>query len=161
MVRIFRSTAVALAVVATAVVAGSISAGAQKAAPQTSAQAATKNKVAFHVNENNPATMSLALNNVQNVIQHYKALKLPVDIEVVAYGPGLHMYRDASPVKQRIATMALENPGIKFSACGNTKANMEKAEGKDVTLISEAKIVPSGVIRLMELQKQGYAYIKP
>jgi intracellular sulfur oxidation DsrE/DsrF family protein len=30
-----------------------------------------------------------------------------------------------------------------------------------VTLVSEAKVVPSGIIRLIELQSQGYAYIKP
>jgi uncharacterized protein len=68
---------------------------------------------------------------------------------------------DTSPVKDRIAPMSLENPNLKFIACGNTQANQSKAEGKPVTLISEAKVMPSGVVRLMELQKQGYAYIKP
>ena len=68
---------------------------------------------------------------------------------------------DTSPVKDRIAPMALENPSITFIACGNTQANQSKAEGKPVTLLSEAKVVPSGVVRLMELQKQGYAYIRP
>ena len=48
-----------------------------------------------------------------------------------------------------------------FAACGNTQANQAKAENKPVTLISEAKVTPSGVVRLMELQKQGYAYIRP
>jgi hypothetical protein len=68
---------------------------------------------------------------------------------------------DTSPVKERIAPMSLENPNIQFIACGNTQANQSKAEGKPVTLISEAKLTPSGVVRLMELQAQGYAYIRP
>ena len=85
-----------------------------------------------------------------------------VAIEIVTYGPGLHMLRaDTSPVKERIAPMSLENSNLKFIACGNTQANQSKAEGKPVSLIGEAKVVPSGVVRLMELQKQGYAYIRP
>jgi uncharacterized protein len=121
-----------------------------------------QHKVAIQVNTNDPATMNLALNNVQNIIAYYKAKNETVDVEVVAYGPGLHMFRaDSSPVKQRVATMSLENQNLKFSACGNTQQNMAKAEQKDVTLVSEAKVVPSGVITLMELQKKGYAYIRP
>jgi intracellular sulfur oxidation DsrE/DsrF family protein len=106
--------------------------------------------------------MNLALNNARNVVEYYQAKGETVAIEIVAYGPGLHMLRDdTSPVKQRIATMALENPSIAFIACANTQANMSKQENKPITLISEAKSMPSGVVRLMELQKQGYAYIRP
>ena len=68
---------------------------------------------------------------------------------------------DTSPVKQRIAEMSLALPQISFSACGNTQVNMTKQEGKEVVLVSEARVVPSGVVRLIELQEQGYAYIRP
>jgi intracellular sulfur oxidation DsrE/DsrF family protein len=37
----------------------------------------------------------------------------------------------------------------------------KSSEGKPITLISEAKIMPSGVVRLIELKQQGYAYIRP
>lgn len=119
-------------------------------------------KVAIQVNENNPDVMNLALNNARNVIEHYKSKGETVDIEVVAYGPGLHMYRaDTSPVKPRLATLSMENPNLHFLACGNTKAAHAKAEGKEIVLISEATVVPSGVVTLMELQNKGYAYIRP
>jgi len=128
----------------------------------TSAAAFAQTKVAIHVDENNPATMNLALNNVQNIIAEFKKRGEKVEIAVVTYGPGLHMFReDTSPVKARIATMSLENPNVTFTACGNTQANMSKAENKEIKLISEAKIQPSGVVTLIELQKQGWAYIKP
>ena len=119
-------------------------------------------KVVLHVNQNDAAVMNLALNNAQNVASHYKAAGQPVTIEVVAYGPGLHMLRaDTSPIKPRLASFTLEQPEIRFSACENTQANMSKAEGKPVPLLSEAKVVPSGVVRLIELQQIGYAYVKP
>ena len=135
-------------------------AGGAGQARQGSAEAT--HKVAIQVNQNDKAVMDLALNNAKNVIDYYKEKGETVAIEIVTYGPGLHMLRaDTSPVKDRIAPMSLENPNLKFIACGNTQANQAKAEGKPVTLISEAKVMPSGVVRLMELQKQGYAYIRP
>jgi intracellular sulfur oxidation DsrE/DsrF family protein len=36
-----------------------------------------------------------------------------------------------------------------------------KAENKDIKLVSEAKVVPSGVVTLSELQERGYSYIRP
>src|SRR5262245_37656927 len=126
------------------------------------AASANVHKVAIQVSENNKAQMDLALNNAKNITDYYKAKGETAFIEIVTYGPGLHMLRaDTSPVRERIAPMALENPDLKFIACGNTQANQSKAEGKDVPLISEATVMPSGAVRLMELQAQGYAYIRP
>ena len=119
-------------------------------------------KVAIQVNQNDKAVMELALNNAKNIVDFYKSRGETVAIEVVTYGPGLHMLRrDTSPVKERIATMSLENPSLTFAACGNTQANQSKAENKPIVLVDEAKVTPSGVVRLMELQRQGYAYIRP
>jgi intracellular sulfur oxidation DsrE/DsrF family protein len=129
-----------------------------------SAQSTSKlvHKIAIQVSQNDKAAMELALNNARNVIQYYKAKGEKVAIEIVAYGPGLHMLRaDTSPVKDRIAPMALENPNVQFIACGNTQANQSKAENKSVPLLDEAKVMPSGVVRLIELQSQGYAYVRP
>ena len=90
----------------------------------------------LQVNTNEPATMNLALNNATNVAQYYKDLGEKVAIEVVTFGPGLHMLRnDTSPVKARIETLALSTPEISFKACGNTQQNMQKAENKDIPII--------------------------
>ena len=121
-----------------------------------------QHRLILQVNSNEPAMMNLALNNASNVVQYYKDLGEKVSIEVVTFGPGLHMLRDdTSPVKARIEVLALSSPEISFKACGNTRENMSKAEGKEVPLISEAQIVKSGVVRVMELQEQGWTYVKP
>ena len=81
----------------------------------------------LQVNTNDPAMMNLALNNATNVAQYYKDLGEKVAIEVVTFGPGLHMLRDdTSPVKARIETIALSTPAISFKACGNTQENMQQ-----------------------------------
>jgi intracellular sulfur oxidation DsrE/DsrF family protein len=119
-------------------------------------------KVAIQVSQNDKAQMDLALNNARNIADYYKKKNETVLIEIVTYGPGLHMLRaDTSPVKERIGAMSLENPHLKFIACGNTRASQSKAEGKEVPLISEATVMPSGAVRLMELQSEGYAYLRP
>ncbi len=70
---------------------------------------------------------------------------------------------DTSPVQDRIKRLKeLAFPGkIDFSACDNTKRGMEKAEGKAIPIVSDATLVPSGVVRLIELQEQGWSYIRP
>jgi intracellular sulfur oxidation DsrE/DsrF family protein len=124
--------------------------------------AAASHKVAIQVDQNDKAVMDLALNNATNILDYYKAKGEAVAIEVVTYGPGLHMLRrDTSPVKERISVLSLENPNLVFAACGNTQTNQSKAENKSVELIAEASVTASGVVRLMELQRQGYAYIRP
>jgi len=106
--------------------------------------------------------MNLALNNATNVTQYFKALGEKVEIEVITFGPGLHMLRDdTSPVKARIEQMALSTPEVSFKACGNTQEKMHNAENKEIPIIPQAKVVNSGVVRVMELQEKGWAYVKP
>jgi uncharacterized protein len=125
---------------------------------------AKPHRVSIQIDQNDPQVMNLALNNATNIIEYYRGKNEDVDVDVVTFGPGLHMLRDdTSPVKDRIKRLKeLAFPGkIQFSACNNTRQNMEKAEGKAVPIVSDATIVPSGVVRLMELQEQGWSYVRP
>jgi intracellular sulfur oxidation DsrE/DsrF family protein len=126
----------------------------------------TTNKNEHHlilqVNTNDSAAMNLALNNAINVTQYYKELSEKIKIEVITFGPGLHMLRnDTSPVKARIEEMSLSTPEVSFKACGNTQEKMQKAENKDIPIVPQAQVVKSGVVRVMELQEQGWTYVKP
>ena len=130
--------------------------------PPTQPVATVTHKVAIQVNERSKLAMELALDSAKGLVAYYKAKGEATTIEIVAYGPGLHMLRgDTSPVKDRVGSMSREHKNVSFIACGNTQAKQSKAEGNPVVLVAEAKVVPSGVVRLMELQKQGYAYLRP
>jgi len=119
-------------------------------------------RLAIQVDVNDAALMNLALNNVSNTVQHYSEIGQKVEVELVAFGPGLHMLReDTSPVKARIKSMSETMPEVSFSACGNTRENMTKVEAKEIPLISQAKVTKSGVVRLMELQERGWSYLRP
>lgn len=130
------------------------------------AQSAKPHRVVIQVDQNDPAVMNLALNNAQNVVEYYRDKHEVADVEIVAYGPGLNMLRDdTSPVKDRIAHIASADATfpskIVFSACNNTLQGMQKREGHKITIIPQASIVPSGVIRIMQLQEQGWSYVRP
>jgi len=118
---------------------------------------AEKQKLVIQVSSAEPVVQKIALNNAVNV---QKALGMDnVDVEVVAYGPGLSMMTKKSTQPQRVTSLAMQD--ITFSACGNTMAKVEKKQGKMPILLDGVKVVPAGVLRIMELQQQGYAYIRP
>jgi uncharacterized protein len=124
----------------------------------------TVHHIVIQVSQNDPAAMNLALTNAQNAVNYYSGKGEGIAIEIVAYGPGLDMLRaDISPVKDRIKTMKASKIGgdIRFSACHNTQMNMEKREGHPIPLVPEAQVVPAGVVRLTQLQEEGWTYIRP
>src|ERR1700716_3609023 len=130
--------------------------------PTAQGVAKKAHRLILQVNTNEPAMMNLALNNATNVAQYYKDLGEKVEIEVVTFGPGLHMRRDdTSPVRALIKAIKESTPAISFKACGNTEENMHKAENKEIPIIPEATVVKSGVVRVMELQEKGWTYVKP
>jgi hypothetical protein len=121
-------------------------------------------RLLIQVDQNDPDVMNLALNNATNVIEYYRTKEEAVDVDIVTFGPGLNMLRaDTSPVQERIKHFKeLAFPGkIQFSACNVTRQGMEKREGHAIDLVSDATAVPSGVVHLMELQEEGWSYVRP
>jgi intracellular sulfur oxidation DsrE/DsrF family protein len=121
-------------------------------------------RIAIQVDQNDPQIMNLALGNATNIIEYYRDKNEDVEIDIVAYGPGLHMLRaDTSPVQDRVRRLKdMAFPGrIQFSACNNTRQGMEKTEGHPIPIVADATVVPSGVVHLMELQEQGWSYVRP
>jgi hypothetical protein len=114
-------------------------------------------KLVIQVSTDDLGTQNMALNNAVNV---QKALGLDnVIIEIVAYGPGLSLLTPRSPASKRVPSLAMQN--ITFSACGNTMDTIEHKSGNKVVLVEGVQIVQAGVVRIMELQEQGYAYVRP
>jgi intracellular sulfur oxidation DsrE/DsrF family protein len=111
-------------------------------------------KVVFQVSDGDAAKWNLALNNAKNVQQELGAAK--VQIEIVAYGPGIGMLKDDSTAANRVSEAV--QSGIQVVACENTmtalklaKADMNKSVG----------YVNAGVVELMKRQSEGWAYIRP
>ncbi len=133
-------------------------------AAANAAETRKQHRVVMQIDQNDPAVMNLVLNNATNVIEHYRGRNEDVELDVVAYGPGLHMLReDTSPVKDRIRRLAEDMfpAKVAFSACNNTKEGMEKREGRPIAIVPQATLVPSGVVHIMERQEEGWSYVRP
>ena len=121
------------------------------------ANASDTKKVVIQVSTDDARTQTIALNNAVNL---QKALGMDnVTVEIVAYGPGLGLLTKNSKNAARVSSLAMQN--INFSACANTMAKVEKKKGKKPQLAEGVDVVQAGVLRIMELQNQGYAYIRP
>jgi uncharacterized protein len=118
------------------------------------ANAQQKQKVVFQVSDNDPAKWSLALNNARNVQQDLG--KNNVEIEIVAYGPGLGMLKAESKVADRLA-QALDN-NVGLLACENTMTNTKVSRDE---MYGGIAYVKAGVTHIMRRQREGWAYIRP
>jgi intracellular sulfur oxidation DsrE/DsrF family protein len=121
------------------------------------AEDAKPHKLVIQVSTDDKRTQTIAMNNAVNLQKHYGPEN--VDIEIVAYGPGLGMLTAKSDHATRVSSLAIQD--IRFSACQNTMKKVEKKSGKKPVLAEGVGEVPAGVVRIMELQGQGYAYIRP
>ncbi len=113
-----------------------------------------KQKVVFQVSDNDPAKWSLALSNARNVQQDLG--KNNVQIEIVAYGPGLGMLKAESKVADRLA-QALDND-VGLLACENTMTNTKVSRDE---MYGGIAYVKAGVTHIMKRQQEGWAYIRP
>ena len=126
----------------------------------TSVLAEDKNaphKLVIQVSTDDTQTQKIALNNAVNLQKMYGMDN--VTIEIVAYGPGLSLLTKQSKESDRVKSLALQN--ITFSACGNTMKKIEKKSGKKPELTEGVGVVNAGVARILALQEDGYAYLRP
>ncbi len=121
---------------------------------QSAAQKPEHYKVVFQVSDNDPAKWNLALNNARNVQTDLG--KDNVEVEIVAYGPGLAMLKGDSKVAGRLAQALDESVGL--LACENTMRNTKTTKADMYNGIS---YVDAGVVHIMKRERQGWAYVRP
>jgi len=140
-----------------AIVAALVLAGAVAQASHLAEQP-KRHKVFYHLDEPGVERAKAVLVNIENHVSVVGWKNIEA-LELVVHGPALRTFlaKDMDPdVRGKLETLLAG--GLRFDACQNTMAR-QKIEMKD--LIEGATPVPSGVVRVMELQEAGYAYIKP
>ena len=115
---------------------------------------AAKQRVIFQVSDNDPGKWDLALNNARNVQADLG--KENVQIEIVAYGPGLAMLKAESKVADRLAAALDDSVGL--IACENTMQNTKVTRDQ---MYEGIAYVQAGVTHIMKRQREGWAYIRP
>lgn len=114
-------------------------------------------KIVLQISDPNPFKQTLVLNVASNILKHYGQDK--VDVEIVAFGPGLRLLFKDNSNKDRIT--GLSGSGVRFAACKNTIKGMSKKLGHAPELHRSATPVTAGVVRIIDLMDKGYKLVKP
>ena len=114
-----------------------------------------KNRLVIQVTDNDPARWNMILNNAKNAQVDMGGAE-NIDIEIVAYGPGIYMLKNDSAVGARIDEAV--KSGVKVVGCENTMKgfNLAKAEMRQ-----SIGYVPAGITELMKKQQEGWSYVRP
>ena len=119
-------------------------------------------RIVFQIDSDAAVPMKHAIFNALNLVKYYQGNHEAVRIEIVAYGPGITMFRaDTSPVRPILEYIHNRVPQVSFFACGNTKAIIERREGHPLSFIAGTQIVPSGIVKIVTLEEAGWAYVRP
>ena len=113
-------------------------------------------KAVFHVDQKDGQVFNLALNNVINLLNAIPGQEY--DLIVLLNGPavGLMARKEAFSFLERIQGLLAQ--GVRFQVCENALKNLEINPD---SLIAGCQLIPAGIVGLIELQNQGFAYIKP
>lgn len=122
---------------------------------QTAAAAKKPHRLVIQVSDNDPARWNMALNNTRNAIEDIGGPD-KIDVEVVAYGPGINMLKGDSPVGNRIADLV--KTGVKVVACENTMKGLKLEKSEMLPTIG---YVSAGVTEIMKKQQEGWSYVRP
>ncbi len=114
-------------------------------------------RVVLQISDDDPNKQTLVLNVASNLIKHYGPDK--VDVEIVAFGPGLRLMFEDNVNAGRIK--GLDGSGVRFAACSNTHTKMTKLLGHPPKLGPHSVMVDAGVVRIVDLVKEGYTLVKP
>lgn len=113
-----------------------------------------RHRLVLQVSDEGEKKWNAVLGNVHNI--RADVGKANIEIEVVVYGAGLDMLLADSLVANRVEEAMAD--GVRFVACGNTM--IRRKLGKD-DLIAGVEVAQSGIVRLMQRQQQGWAYVRP
>ena len=114
--------------------------------------------IVLQVGDGDAEIQARAISVANNLIKHYGGPDF-VDIEIVAYGPGLSLLYPENPQRERIASLVASE--VRFVGCLNTVETIERQTGKRPELIDETIPVQTGVAHLVERATQGYVVIRP
>ncbi|MBU0682125.1 MAG: DsrE family protein [Proteobacteria bacterium] len=113
-------------------------------------------KVVFHINLPDEGALNRALGNVANLLKGIGDKEH--DVVVLLNGQSVSLIAGDNSLPFQVRITELHRQGVHFKTCRNS---LKKAEVDPASLPPEFDIVPAGIIAIIELQNDGFAYVKP
>jgi intracellular sulfur oxidation DsrE/DsrF family protein len=115
-----------------------------------------KERIVLQVSDDNPKTWGQAMNVVTNLKRNYAKRGVESEIQVVAFGFGIHMLRDDAVLANRVRDVMKD--GAQMVACENSMGAHKLTKDRMLDGIAYSE---TGVIYIMEKQRQGWSVIRP
>ncbi len=113
-------------------------------------------KAVFHVDQKDGQVFQLALNNVLNLLNAIPGQGH--NLVVLLNGPAVVLMADAEAAPFQGMVQELATQGVRFQVCANA---LHRFEVPRAGLMAQCEVIPAGIVGLIDLQNQGFAYIKP
>ena len=130
-------------------------------------------QVVYHADFSDPRRFSAMLTSINNMMNYYENELVEADVRIVFVAHGIRFLTDDgladtpfaedAELKERRANLKgrllsqAETRGVKLELCDITRTQVGLPES---AVYDHVSLVPSGVVRIAELQHQGFAYIK-
>ena len=115
-----------------------------------------KAEVVFHIDREREDNLIMALNNITNLLREIPTEK--TSIYLVANGAAAKLFRRESALQYASDLQSLSKKGVHFLVCRNSLNNFGISLED---LVEPCEVIPAGIVELIRLQTNGYAYIKP
>lgn len=114
--------------------------------------------VILQLSDSDAERQSAVLNVANNLIKHYGGPEY-VDIEIVAFGPGIRLLYANNENSTRVSSLV--DNGVKFVACMNTVETLERDLDSKLELHEKAIGAQTGVAYILEKMAAGYRLVRP
>lgn len=115
-----------------------------------------KTKVVFHLDWDEEKRLIMALNNITNLLKEIPTTEAAICL--VANGSAVRLFHGEYAAAHGSRVEELSGEGVRFLMCNNSLTNMNI---DPVELASGCEVIKAGIMELIALQGDGYAYIKP
>lgn len=116
-----------------------------------------EHRIALQISDSDPVKQGLIVSISYKLLEVYGPDS--VDVQVVAFGPGIDLLNADNPRRQQIDSLIAQ--GVTFNICGYTLETIERKTGKRPEMNPKARLVPAGVPFLLSLAEKNYTIVRP
>lgn len=113
-------------------------------------------KVVFHLDMDEEERLVMALNNIGNLLKEIPSTEAAICL--VANGSAVRLFQRDLAAAHSMRVEELSGKGVRFLMCSNSLKNLNLDPGE---MLNGCEVIKAGIVELISLQTDGYAYIKP
>lgn len=134
---------------------------AQITQPQTTSNNSQNWRLMLHVSTANPNRLNLALNEAEALLEEYAHSNRKLELEILTNSDGLALVNNTGKdYNKHLQKLQHKYDNLAIMVCGQTLKRIQREQGKNLTLLPHAKIVPSAINQMVKRQKSGWSYIR-